>query len=103
MSARTLTVDVEFDMPMSGSIAEYREALDELERLVPREHRDDVIISWSGESSWDVAYATCAIYYEVPETLEEIAARIAEATAAQEAHKQSQIKYFKDQLARLES
>lgn len=100
---RNLTVDIEFDMPMSGSIAEYREALDDLERLVPREHRDDVIISWSGEVSWDVAYATCAIYYEVAETPEEFAARLAKDAEIEAARKREQIAYLKRQLAVLES
>lgn len=103
MRPYTVTIDIEFDMPMSGSIAEYREDLDDLERLVPREYRDDVIISWSGASSWDVPYATCSAYYEKADSPEEAAARIAEATAAQEAYKQSQINYFRAQIARLES
>jgi len=103
VSARNITVDVEFDMPTSGSIAEYREALEELERLIPREHQDDVVISWSGESSWDVSYATCSVYYEKEETPEEVAARIAKNAEIEATRKQSMIEYFSAQLARLES
>jgi hypothetical protein len=100
--SRVVTVDVEFDMPTSGTIAEYREALDELERLVPPEYRDGVCISWGGETAWDVAYATCSIYYEKDETPEERDARLAEEAASYEACRQSRIEYLKSELARLE-
>lgn len=101
--SRTLTVDVEFDMPMSGSIADYREALDRLEQSVPPEHRADVMIQWGGETSWDVAYATCSIYYEKDETPEERAARLEAEQVAEAQRRQAQIDYHKHMLARLES
>jgi len=103
VSVRNITVDVEFDMPTSGSIAEYREALDELERLIPREYRDDVVIAWGTETSWDVSYATCSVYYEEEETPEEVAARIAKNAEIEAARKQEQIANLKRQLAQLES
>lgn len=101
--SHTLTVGVEFDMPTSGSIADYREALDRLEQLVPPEHRDDVVISWVGETSWDVAYASCSVYYEKDETLEEHAARLEAEQVAEAERRQAQINYHKRILAQLES
>lgn len=103
MRACTITVDVKFELPRHGSIAEYREALGELERLIPREHRDDVVISWGAETSWDVPYPTCSVYYEKEETVEEFAARLAKDAAAEATRKQEQIAYLKRQIAHLES
>lgn len=103
MRPYTLTVDVEFELPRHGSIAEYREALDELERLVPREHRDDVVISWNAETSWDTPYPTCSVYYEKAETRQEFVARLAKDAAAEATRKQEQIAYLKRQIAHLES
>lgn len=101
--SRLVTVDVAFDMPNSGTIAEYRAALDDLERLVPPEYRAGVFISWGGETAWDVVFATCSIYYERVETPEERAAQLAEEAASYEACRQSRIEYLKSELARLES
>ena len=101
--SRVLTVDVEFDMPTNGSVADYRKALDELEVLVPPEYRDDIMISWLGETSWDVAYATCAIYYEKDETPEELAARLEAERIAEARRRQAQIDYHRNVLAQLES
>ena len=101
--SRSITVDVEFDMPMSGSIADYREALDRLEQAVPPERRDDVMIQWGGETSWDVAYATCSIYYEKDETLEEHAARLEAEQIAEAERRQAQIDFHKRTLAQLAS
>lgn len=103
MRPYTLTVDVEFELPRHGSIAEYREALDELERLVPREHRDDVVISWNAETSLATPYPTCSVYYEKAETRQEFVARLAKDAAAEAARKQEQIAYLKRQIAHLES
>jgi acetoin utilization deacetylase AcuC-like enzyme len=99
----TVTIDVEFELPRHGSIAEYREALDDLERLIPRENRDDVVISWGAETSYDNPYPTCSVYYEKAETREEFVARLAKDAESEAASKQEQIAYLKRQLAVLES
>lgn len=103
MRPYTLTVDVEFELPHHGSIAEYREALDELERVVPRENQDDVVISWGAETSYGDPYPTCSVYYERAETREEFVARLARDVESAAARKQEQIAYLKRQLAQLES
>ena len=100
---RTITVDIDFDLPQSGSIAEWREALADLERLVPPEYRDDVVISWNGSCEFDVPYAYCDVYYEKEETDEEVAARMAEHFEKEAARREAQIAYLKRQLAALES